>query len=116
MSHIIVLSTQGGSGISIYTLTYLMFQNSSGTRIKRKFVVVCAFFSRAVNALIDFNSNITPKSFSIFFFNSLKMALSMLCSLMIICWERADFLSLMYVMFLVYLSLSHVVSLVRCGT
>ena len=35
------------------------------------------------------------------------------CCLVVTCWERAD---LLLVMFIVFLLLSHVVSYVRCGT
>ena len=42
--------------------------------------------------------------------------LSVPCSLVVTCWERADLLALLYVMFLVFLSLSDIVSWVRCGT
>ena len=43
--------------------------------------------------------------------------LSVSCSLMIICWERADPLNFLCVMFfLMFLSLYHMVSWVRCGT
>ena len=41
--------------------------------------------------------------------------LSIHCSLVVTCWERADLLALLYVMFYCVLSLSHVVSCVRCG-
>ena len=36
-------------------------------------------------------------------------------SLMITCWEKADLLALLYVMFNEFLSLSHMVSWVMCG-
>ena len=39
---------------------------------------------------------------------------SVLCCLVVTCWERADLLALVG-MFIVFLSLSHVVSWVRCG-
>ena len=42
--------------------------------------------------------------------------LSVHCSLVVSCWERANLLALLYVTFFVFLSLSHVVSWVRCGT
>ena len=41
--------------------------------------------------------------------------LSIHCSLVVTCWERADLLALLYVMFYYVLSLSHVVTWVRCG-
>ena len=43
-------------------------------------------------------------------------AISVSCSLMVTCWERADLLALLCVMFSCVLSLSHNVSWVRCGT
>ena len=42
--------------------------------------------------------------------------LSVHCSLVATCWERANLLALLYAMFSWVLLLSHVVSLVRCGT
>ena len=42
--------------------------------------------------------------------------LSVHCSLVVTCWERADPLALLYEMFYCVLSLSHVMSGVRCGT
>ena len=38
------------------------------------------------------------------------------CCLVLTCWERADLLALVGDVFFVFLLLSHVVSLVRCGT
>ena len=38
------------------------------------------------------------------------------CSLVITCWERVALLALLYVVFSCILSLSHMVSWVRCGT
>ena len=38
------------------------------------------------------------------------------CCLVVTCWERADLLALVYDVKLCFLSLSHVVSLVKCGT
>ena len=49
-------------------------------------------------------------------FMSYYTVLSVHCSVMVTCWERADILVLLYVMFSWVLSLSHVVSWVRCGT
>ena len=46
----------------------------------------------------------------------LVFVFAILCSLVATCWERADLLSLLFVMFLVFLSLSHTVSWVKCGT
>ena len=37
------------------------------------------------------------------------------CSLVVTCWERPELLDLLYVMFSHFLSLSHMVSWVRCG-
>ena len=42
--------------------------------------------------------------------------LSFPCSIVIICWERADLLVFFFVMFSCVLSLSLMVSRVRCGT
>ena len=42
--------------------------------------------------------------------------LSASCSLVVIFWERADLLALLCVVFVVYLSLSHMVFKVRFGT
>ena len=41
--------------------------------------------------------------------------LSVLCNLVVTYWERADLLALLYMMFSCVLSLSHMVSWVRCG-
>ena len=41
---------------------------------------------------------------------------SIYCSLVVTCWERADLLAHLYVMFYCVLSLSDGVSLVKCGT
>ena len=41
---------------------------------------------------------------------------SVSCSLVVVCWERADPLALLCVMFSCVLSLVHMVSWVRCGT
>ena len=50
-----------------------------------------------------------------FMFHDYYVFLSVHCSLVVTCWERADLLALVYMMFFVFLSLSHVVSCVRCG-
>ena len=42
--------------------------------------------------------------------------LSVLSSLVVTCWESADILALLCVMFSCVLSLSHMVSRVSCGT
>ena len=42
--------------------------------------------------------------------------LSVQCSIVVTCWERANLLALLCVIFVVFLSLSHVVSWIRCGT
>ena len=42
-----------------------------------------------------------------------RTALSVPCSLVVTCWERANLLALLYVMFSCVLSLSHTVSWVR---
>ena len=54
--------------------------------------------------------------FLLFMFRISHVFLSVLCSLMVTCWERAQLLalSLVYDVF-VFLSLSHVVSWIRCG-
>ena len=44
------------------------------------------------------------------------IVLSAPCSLVVTCWERADLLTLLCVVFSCVLSLSHMVSRVRCGT
>ena len=44
-------------------------------------------------------------------FRACHAFLSVHCSLVVICWERANLLALLYVMFYCVLSLSHVVSL-----
>ena len=41
--------------------------------------------------------------------------LSVPCSLVVTCWEKADLLALLYVMFSCVLSLSHIVSWIGCG-
>ena len=41
---------------------------------------------------------------------------SIYCSLVVTCWERADLLALLYVMFYCVLPLSYGVSWVKCGT
>ena len=41
--------------------------------------------------------------------------LSIHCSLVVTCWERADVLALLCVMFCMFLSPSHIISWVRCG-
>ena len=41
---------------------------------------------------------------------------SIYCSLVVTCWERADLLALLYVMFYCVLSLSDRVAWVNCGT
>ena len=53
--------------------------------------------------------------FFLFMFPVCLVFLSVHCSLVVTCWERADLLALLYVMFYCVLSLSHVVSWVRCG-
>ena len=55
-----------------------------------------------------------PK-FLLFVFHVCHAVLSVPCSLVITCWERADLLALLCVMFSYVLSLSHTVSWVRCG-
>ena len=42
--------------------------------------------------------------------------LSVYCSLVVTCWELANLLALLCVILSCVLSLSHVVSMVRCGT
>ena len=42
--------------------------------------------------------------------------LSVHCSLVVTCWKRANLLALLCVMFSCVLSLSHLMSMVRCGT
>ena len=51
-----------------------------------------------------------------FVFIILSSKLSVPCSLEITFWERTDLLALLCVMVLVFLSLSHMVSGLRCGT
>ena len=51
--------------------------------------------------------------FFLFMFPVCLVFLSVHCSLVVTCWERADLLALLYVMFYCVLSLSHVVSWVR---
>ena len=46
------------------------------------------------------------------YFNDLSVS----CSLLVTCWERANLLAFMYVMFSFVLSLYHTVSRVRCGS
>ena len=41
--------------------------------------------------------------------------LSVPCSLLLTCWERADIFALSYVIFCVFLTLSNMVSWVWCG-
>ena len=54
--------------------------------------------------------------FSLFMFRVYRVFLSVHCSLVVNCWERADLLALLtYVMFYCVLSLSHVMAWVRCG-
>ena len=38
------------------------------------------------------------------------------CCLVVTCWEKADLLAIVFLCLIVFLSLSHVVSRVRCGT
>ena len=55
-------------------------------------------------------------SFLLFMFRGCHAFLSVYCSLVVHCWERlASWLSCM-LCFIVFLSLSHVVPCVRCGT
>ena len=54
-------------------------------------------------------------SFLLFLFRVCRAIYSVHCSLMVTCWERTDLLALLYAMFSCVLSLSHVVSWVRCG-
>ena len=54
-------------------------------------------------------------SFLLCVFHVCRIFLSVHCSLVVTCWERADLLDLLCVMFYCVLSLSHVVSWVRCG-
>ena len=49
-------------------------------------------------------------------FRACHAFLSVNCNLVVTCWERAYLLALLCVMFIVLLSLSRAVSLVRCGT
>ena len=51
----------------------------------------------------------------LFMFCVCHVFMSVHCSLVVTCWERADLLALLYVMFYCVLSLSHMVSWVRCG-
>ena len=53
------------------------------------------------------------ESFLLFMLRVCHAFLSVYCSLVVTCWERANLLALLCVMFL---SLSHVVSWVKCGT
>ena len=46
----------------------------------------------------------------------LSYRLSVACSLVVSCWERADLLAVLYVMFSSVLSLSYIVSWVMGGT
>ena len=55
-------------------------------------------------------------SFLPFMFRVCFVVLTVHCCLVATCWERADLLALVYDVLLFFLSLSHVVSLVRCGT
>ena len=77
---------------------------------------------KLVKALQYFFSLTIPRrcffcgSFLLFMFRVYHAVLSVHFSLMATCWERADLSALLYVMFLVFLSLSHVVAWVRCGT
>ena len=59
---------------------------------------------------------VTPFHFLVIcVFRVCHAVMSVHCSLVVTCWERADLLALLYVLSCV-LSLSHVVSWVRCGT
>ena len=49
-------------------------------------------------------------SLLLFVFRVWHAALSVTCSLAVTCWERADLLNILYVMFSRVLSLSHMVS------
>ena len=55
-------------------------------------------------------------SFLLFMFRACHAFLSVYCSLVVTCWEKAGLLALLYVMLSCVLSLSHVVSWDRCGT
>ena len=52
----------------------------------------------------------------VFCFCLCHTVLSVPCSLVVTCLERTDLLALLYIMFSCVLSLSHMVSWVRCGT
>ena len=54
--------------------------------------------------------------FLLFMFRVCHAVLSVYCSLVVICLERANLLALLCEMLTCVLSLSHLVSLVRCGT
>ena len=54
--------------------------------------------------------------FLLVMFRVWRAFLSVHCSLVVTCWERADLLALLSVMVYRDLSLSRVVSCVRCGT
>ena len=62
--------------------------------------------------------NFSSGSFSLFRFHVCLCyaVLSASSSLVITCWQMADLLALLVSCFLVFLSLSHMVSWVRCGT
>ena len=51
----------------------------------------------------------------LFMFYVCNAVLSVHYNIMVICWEMANLLALLYVIFSCVLSLSHVVSWVRCG-
>ena len=55
-------------------------------------------------------------SFLLFMFRVCHAFLSVHCSIVVTCLERANLLVLLYVIFSCVLSLSHVVTGVRCGT
>ena len=71
-------------------------------------------FSCAVRKACDIQVDIYG-SFLLFMFRVCHAFLFVHCSLVVTCWERTDLLALLYVMFYCVLSLSHVVSWVRCG-
>ena len=53
--------------------------------------------------------------FLLFMFCVYHVFMSVNCSLGVTCWERIGLCTLLYVMFSCVLSLSHIVSWVRCG-
>ena len=62
-----------------------------------------------------FHANQTSICILLSMFSVCLVFLSVHCSLVVTCWESADLLALLYVMFYYFLSLSHVVSWFRCG-